>query len=876
MSDAKTIYLKDYQKPAYAIDSVTLDFYLTDTVCTVTNTMRLTQKDKEPLTLHGEDLTLERVELDGNVLAAERYEVTEDGLTIKDLPSAFTLTIVNTIEPAKNTQLSGLYRSSHMFCTQCEAQGFRRITYFLDRPDVLTSFTTRIEADKASYPVLLSNGNCIDRGDSEDGRHFVVWEDPFNKPAYLFALVAGDLAHIEDHFTTMSGRKVTLQIFTEKKDIDKTAYAMESLKRAMRWDEEVYGREYDLDIFMIVAVSDFNMGAMENKGLNIFNSSCVLADPKVSTDANFLRIEGIVAHEYFHNWSGNRVTCRDWFQLSLKEGLTIFRDQEFSRDMNDRALCRIEDVRALRTMQFPEDAGPMAHPVRPESFIEINNFYTATVYNKGGEVIRMMHTLIGPDAYRRGTDHYFETFDGMAVTIEDFAASMEQASGYDLTQFRRWYSQAGTPVVTAHGQYDEKAKTYTLTLSQHTKPTPGQSTKEPFVIPVKMSLYTAAGEAVALDCASLVNKADDNKQAVLPLHDTEQTFVFNEVSEPVVPSLLQDFSAPVKLVTALCDDDWLLLAKCDRDLFNRYESVARLATGHILTEAKNIAEGMEFAIPGTLIEAFDFLLQEADDNPGFVAQCLTLPSLNDLANSLEAIDIDNLARARRETLHACALALQEKLKDTYQGITVATSFELSPHAVGLRNLRNVLLTLLQYSEVDDKVALASKQYEQATLMTQSLGALSSLTVNESEARTHCFEDFYRKWQDEDLVLEKWFMLQSSADHERVVEEVIRLSQHPAFTLKNPNKVRALLINFAMNNVTHFHHANGQGYQFIADKVIELDKLNPQVAARMVSSFNQWRRFDDSRQALMKAELKRIAGTNGLSNDVYEIVTKALS
>lgn len=868
-----TTYLKDYIACDFSVESLHLTFDLLAGGCTVTSVMQLIRigESQQDIFLHGEALEFVSAKIDGVLLAPAAYRVEDKGLTIFNPGNKFILEIVNRNYPDKNTALAGLYRSSAMLSTQCEAHGFRRIAYYFDRPDVLTHFTTKIIADKKSCPVLLSNGNLIETGELANNRHYAVWDDPFKKPCYLFALVAGDLAHIEDEFVTCTGRKIKLQLFTEPAQIGKCQHAMDSLKHAMRWDEEKYGREYDLDIFMIVAVGDFNMGAMENKGLNIFNTQFILADPQTATDQDYVNIESVVGHEYFHNWTGNRITCRDWFQLSLKEGLTVFRDQEFSADLNHRALCRIQDVRVLRNAQFPEDAGPMAHPVRPESYIEMNNFYTATVYNKGAEVIRMMHTLAGADNYRKGTDLYFERFDGMAVTIEDFAKAIEDGAGLDLSQFRYWYSQAGTPVVKVAQHYDANKKTYSLTLRQHCPDTPGQTNKKPFLIPVKMSLLSAAGDCLPLQLAGEQKAIDDN-QRVLQFSTAEQTFEFINVATKPIPSLLQNFSAPVIVEVHYTEAELLTLIAHDPDLFNRFEACQRLAMGLILSRAE---QGADSANHQPLVTALHSLFEDSKVEPAFVAECMSLPSIMDLARDLDEINIDALAASRRALMRDIATSLESVLMTTYQGLIESKEYQPSPAQVGLRSLKNIVLNYLCQAD-SGHAALAEKQYRDANNMTTALGALRALAGTQCAAKVNCLADFYEKWQHEDLVVNKWFSLQATADAKHVLDDVLALQSHAAFTLKNPNRARSLIAAFCSLNLPAFHDVSGRGYVFLADNVIALNSINPQIAARLVSNFNQWHRYDLTRQALMKAQLERIAQTKDLSNDVYEIVSKALA
>jgi aminopeptidase N len=852
----QTKYLKDYKKPDFRIGGIHLTFDIRDGKTTVTaktsyERANLAAKD---LVLDGQSLVLKSVALNGDALSSNRYTADDDTLTISDVPDKFTLDIVTEICPEKNTALEGLYSSSGNYCTQCEPEGFRKITYYLDRSDVMTKFTTRIEADKAKCPVLLGNGNCIDKGDLGGGRHFAVWEDPFVKPCYLFALVAGNLGHIHDTFTTMSGRKVDLYIYVNPGNEDKCAHAMESLKKSMKWDEEKYGREYDLDIFNIVAVNDFNFGAMENKSLNIFNSKLVLAKAETATDADFLAIEGVVAHEYFHNWTGNRITCRDWFQLSLKEGLTVFRDQCFSADMNSEAVGRIDDVDGLRSVQFAEDGGPIAHPIRPDNYIEINNFYTATVYEKGAEVIRMMHTLLGAEAYRKGTDLYFERHDGQAVTCDDFVQCMQDASGVDLTQFKLWYSQAGTPEVTAGGLYDAAKKTYTLTLSQHIPDTPGQTGKKPMHMPILVGLLGKNGQ-------------DLIPTRTLHLKQARQDFVFEGITDQPVPSILRHFSAPVKLKTDLTDDDLLFLMAHDSDGFNRWDAGQTYLQRMILSKPEKL--------PEALFSAFHKLISDKKADKALIAKALTLPSESYLGQLVDVIDVDGIYAARKFIMESIGREFEDFIQVYTDNINNGP-YSVSPEAVGRRRLKNTALRYIQAANESLAVELALAQYKAAKNMTDKVAALAVLTDTQTEAAAFAFEDFYKTWKDDPLVLDKWFSLQAIADRQDTPERVIKLLSHPDFTYKNPNRLRALVGSFAAGNPKWFHRADGAGYKVLCDTVIRLNAINPSTAARILTPLRQWRKYDPARKRLMEGELKLILSEKDISNDVYEIVSKSLS
>ncbi|MFE8071924.1 aminopeptidase N [Marinobacteraceae bacterium S3BR75-40.1] len=872
-SQPQTIYLKDYREPGFWIDHIDLRFELFEDGARVHSALTIRRNPnverEETLTLDGEELTLESLAIDGRQLDSDEYRADPSSLEIDNVPDGFILSVVTWIRPQDNTRLDGLYKSSGMFCTQCEAEGFRRITYYLDRPDVMARFKTRIEADKESYPILLSNGNEVDRSDLDNGRHQVTWEDPFPKPSYLFALVAGDLVEKTDSFTTASGREVALRMYVEPRNRDKTDHAMTSLKNAMRWDEEVYGREYDLDVFMIVAVDDFNMGAMENKGLNIFNSSCVLANPKTATDGTFETIESIVAHEYFHNWSGNRVTCRDWFQLSLKEGFTVFRDTQFSSDMNSPTVKRIQDVNMLRTAQFAEDAGPMAHPIRPDSYIEISNFYTLTVYEKGAEVVRMIHNLLGPDGFRKGSDLYFERHDGQAVTTDDFVKAMEDATGRDLTQFRRWYDQAGTPVVEVEDEYDADQRVYRLKIRQSCPPTPGQKEKKPFHIPFAVGLLDGQGNPVPLKLAG-----DDEAplERVLELTEPEHLYEFQDVAEQPVPSLLRDFSAPVKLRYPWTRDQLTFLMSHDPDGFNRWDAGQRLAVDNILA----LYEKRESAVDERLVEAYRSLLKDDTLDQALVAKMLSLPSVPYLVEQVSAADVGALFEARKQVLTVLANALRDELSACYQRHRPEGEYTVEPLAVAGRALRNTALAWLTYIGDDEAKRLAQRQFDAADNMTDEMGALGALAVSRFEAeRSAALSRFYDRWKADPQVVDQWFSVQSASEYTGSLSQVQALLEHPAFDWKNPNKIRSVIGAFAMRNHRHFHAADGSGYQFLADQIIRLDDANPQIAARLCTPLTGWRKYAPELQEHMLSALKRIIGLPTLSKDVYEIVSKSL-
>ena len=875
MKDAqpRTTYLKDYRLPDYLIDSTDLHFELQPKATLVRSRLQVRRNPAAgeglpPLLLDGVDLELLSVAIDGQLLPAQRYTELAQGLSIQVDKPQFVLEIHNRINPEDNTSLEGLYLSNGMYCTQCEAEGFRKITFYPDRPDVMSRFTTTIVAP-SQYPVLLSNGNEVDRGTTEDGRRFVTWEDPFAKPAYLFALVAGELQCVEDSFVTASGRQVKLQIFTEAKNIGKCAHAMLSLKKAMRWDEEVYGREYDLDVFMIVAVDHFNMGAMENKGLNIFNSACVLASPETATDAAFQRIESIVAHEYFHNWSGNRVTCRDWFQLSLKEGFTVFRDAEFSADMNSRAVKRIEDVAMLRTAQFSEDAGPMAHPVRPDSYMEISNFYTLTIYEKGAEVVRMVHTLLGPEGFRKGSDLYFDRHDGSAVTCEDFIAAMEDANGADLTQFRRWYSQAGTPLLEVSDHFDAESGDYTLTVRQSCPPSPGQSEKLPFHIPLKVGLLAADGSELPLDSEGHTSK-------VLEVTEPEQNFIFPALDQKPLPSLLRGFSAPVKVRYGYTTEQLQFLMRCDSDEFNRWDASQRLAFNALAELQKAFREGADLQLQPELIEAYRSVLRQDSLDPALVAEMLTLPSAQTLAEQAEPIDAEAIIAARSFAKQKLAESLFDDLMACY--LRLQSEKPYRPHAedIAERSLKNICLDYLAVTAAASALELVRAQFQAATNMTDSAAALRALVNHADDAVVRqALDDFYQRWQQDTQVVELWFTLQSTSPERGTLQAVRDLMQHPAFELTNPNKVRAVLGGFANRNFTQFHCENGSGFTFLAEQVIALDKLNPQIAARLVLPITRWKKYLPEMGNKMHTALKTVMASGNLSPDLYEVVSKSL-
>ncbi|WP_192034738.1 aminopeptidase N [Halomonas sp. YLGW01] len=878
MSAMQPTYLHDYQPPAYRVTHTELKFDLASSATRVSARLHLERHPAHreagdlPLVLDGEQLALKRIAVDGEELDADEYAQDDVSLTVHRVPARFLLDTEVEIDPAANTALEGLYQSSGMFCTQCEAEGFRRITFYPDRPDVMATFSTTVIGDRATLPVLLSNGNPVESGELPGDRHFVTWEDPHPKPSYLFALVAGDLKKVEDHFTTQSGRDVTLQVWVEEENLSKTDHAMASLKRAMKWDEETYGREYDLDLFMIVAVNDFNMGAMENKGLNIFNSAAVLTHPHTATDAAFQRVESIVAHEYFHNWSGNRVTCRDWFQLSLKEGFTVFRDQSFSADTNSAPVKRIEDVSMFRTAQFAEDAGPTAHPIRPDHYIEIGNFYTLTIYEKGAEVVRMLQNLLGWELFRRGSDLYFERLDGQAATIEDFVGCMSEVSGLDLTQFMHWYSQAGTPEIDAHGEYDYAKAEYHLILRQRTAPTPGQPDKVALHIPIRLGLVgtksgqdlkmTLDGEAVGTD-------------TVIHLREHEQHFVFTELAEAPVPSLLRGFSAPVKLRFPYSREDLAFLLQQDSDGFNRWDAgqrLAMLALDDLIAAHRN---GVEKVMDVRVTDAFRTLLTGETDDKAVLAEMLTLPSEAYIAEQQPVVDVDAIHAARTFVKQSLALALRDEFMAVYRANRLDAPYAPEPEQIAARSLKNVALSYLVAIEDEEALALAQAQFDADHNMTDVRAALTLLThSSRNDLADPALRAFGEKWAHDPLVMDQWFSIQVTRPQADALERVKFLMEHPAFSLKNPNKVRALIGAFASNRV-NFHRIDGAGYRLLADVVIELNRLNPEIAARLITPLTRWQRFDEARQELMKAELERIRAEK-LSPNVFEVIEKALA
>nr|XP_043630936.1 puromycin-sensitive aminopeptidase isoform X2 [Erigeron canadensis] len=886
MDAPKEIFLKDYKVPDYYFDTVDLSFTLGEEETIVSAKISVVPRidgAASPLVLDGVDLKLISVKINGDHVKEGDFHLDSRHLILTSPPSGnFILETVTEIEPQMNTSLEGLYKSSGNFCTQCEAEGFRKITFYQDRPDIMAKYTCRIEADKSLYPVLLSNGNLIDQGDLEGGKHFAIWEDPFKKPCYLFALVAGQLESRDDTFTTCSGREVALRIWVPAQDLPKTEHAMYSLKAAMKWDEDVFGREYDLDIFNIVSVPDFNMGAMENKSLNIFNSKLVLASPETATDADYAAILGVIGHEYFHNWTGNRVTCRDWFQLSLKEGLTVFRDQEFSSDLGSRSVKRIGDVSKLRIYQFSQDAGPMAHPVRPHSYIKMDNFYTVTVYEKGAEVVRMYKTLLGSEGFRKGTDLYFQRHDGQAVTCEDFFAAMRDANDADFANFLLWYSQAGTPIVKVTSSYNAEAHTFSLKFSQTVPPTPGQPIKEPMFIPVAAGLLDSNGKDMPLSSVyhdgtlqSISCGGQPVYTTVLRVTKDEEEFVFSDVLEKPIPSLLRGYSAPIRLHSDLTENDLFFLLAHDSDEFNRWEAGQILARKLMLSQVVNFQKDKPLVLDPQFVHGIKCILTDSSLDKEFIAKAITLPSEGEIMDMMEVADPDAVHAVRSFIRKQLASELKQEFLHLVKENRSSAKYEFNHTNMARRALKNTALAYLASLEDQEITELVLHEYKTATNMTDQFSALAAIAQKPGKARDDALEDFYNQWQDDYLVVNKWFALQSTSDIPGNVENVQKLLSHQAFDLKNPNKVYALIGGFCASPV-NFHAKDGSGYKFLGDLVVKLDKLNPQVASRMVSAFSRWKRYDEARQNLAKAQLEVIVSCNGLSENVYEIASKSLA
>lgn len=864
-------YRLDYVAPDFTITDIELEFNLAPEITTVTAISKIKRLNPiaTKLVLDGENLKLEQLLINNSPW--QHYEVNATQLIIHDLPEAFTLKIVNQIKPIENTALQGLYVSGEALCTQCEAEGFRNITYYLDRPDVLAKFTTKIIADKKTYPYLLSNGNRIEQGDLDKNTHYAIWQDPFPKPAYLFALVAGDFDRLEDTFITRSNRKIALEIFVDKGNIDRTSWAMTCLKNSMKWDEDRFNLEYDLDIFMIVAVDFFNMGAMENKGLNVFNSKFVLAKPETATDTDYLDIERVIGHEYFHNWTGNRVTCRDWFQLSLKEGLTVFRDQEFSADLGSRAVNRIDDVKLLRAVQFAEDASPMAHPIRPDQVIEMNNFYTVTVYEKGAEVIRMIHTLLGEEKFQAGMRLYFDRHDGSAATCDDFVQAMQDASAIDLTHFKKWYSQSGTPELTITDEYNAEFKTYTLTITQKTPATLDQIQKESLHIPFDIELYQADGSIQPL----IINEALIS--SVLNLHQETETFIFEKIESRPIIAFLRNFSAPVKIKYDYCDENLVFLVKHATNEFNRYDALQILLAKSFTKDVEEFKKGQSIEFPLLIIDLFKYLLTSTSLDKALIAQMITLPTEVELSALFEIVDPEAIFEVRQRYLHQLGEALFDELLAVYHE-NLSENYELTHEAIAKRALKNSALFLLAFAKEEQTAVdkLVQKHYEQADNMTDCLAALNCATKAQLLCADMLMDQFDEKWNQNGLVMDKWFALQATSPADKVLKNVKHLLTHRSFSIKNPNRVRALIGTFVMNNPHAFHQLNGKGYAFLTEILEQLNVLNPQVASRISDPLIRFNRYDSTRQMLMKLELEKLLTIPNLSNDLYEKVMKALA
>jgi len=868
---AQPIRLSDYRPPAFLVETVELTFRLEPRATRVLSALRLVRNGEhaEPLFLNGERLKPVSFAIDGRPLAEGDYAISADGVTIASVPDAFTLQTEVEIDPQGNTALEGLYMSAGRFCTQCEAEGFRKITWLPDRPDVLARYTVRVEADRAAYPRLLSNGNLVDSGDLGEGRHYAVWNDPFPKPCYLFALVAGELDELADSLVTMSGRTVELRIYVDPGQASRAEYAMDALKRSMKWDEEVYGREYDLDLFMIVAVRDFNFGAMENKGLNIFNSSLLLADPATATDLDYERIEAVVAHEYFHNWTGNRITCRDWFQLCVKEGLTVFRDQGFSGDMRGQAVQRIKEVRTLRARQFPEDQGPLAHPARPSSYLKIDNFYTATVYEKGAEIIRMLKTLVGAEDFRRGMDLYFDRHDGRAVTVEEFVGCFAEVTGRDLSGFFNWYAQAGTPEVRIESDWNAETGTLDLTLAQTTLPTPGQPDKECVPIPIRLGLLDEEGRVQRFVPPG---GGEPVEETVLVLDQAQATVRLEGVARAPVLSALRGFSAPVKLSTDAPEEHRFVRLASDPDLFNRWEAGQNLARDLILNRAAGNPDEQDEA---RFAAAVGRALNDQSSNEAFKALLLTLPSEQDLAQVMNPADPAAIHEARETLRRRLAGDLRADLERLHDGLEDRGPFSPDSAGAGRRALRNAALTVLAAEPTAETAARARAHFAGSTNMTDAMGGLSALMQIGGEPFEQALAEFHERWKAEPLVLDKWFAVQALSPAEDALGRVLGLTAHPAFDPRNPNRLRALVQNFSQGNPYRFHSPDGSGYRFLADQILMADGFNPMVAARLIEPLGGWRRYRRDLGALMREQLRRIASSPNLSKNVLELATKSL-
>ncbi|MEA3514705.1 MAG: aminopeptidase N [Nanoarchaeota archaeon] len=871
----KRTYEKDYRKPDFKIPAIHLDFNIHEQYTIVKSRLKIIaeindNETNKPLILDGINLNLRSLKINGVELDKKEYTLTKENLTISNPPKEFTLEAETEIEPHKNKALMGLYRSNGIFCTQNEAEGFRCITFFLDRPDVMSIYTTRIEANKTELPVLLSNGNPINKGDLPDGRHFVTWEDPFMKPCYLFALVAGDLAFVQDKFMTKSKRDIDLRIYVEKGMEDKCSHALDSLKKAMKWDEDTFGLECDLNTYMIVAINDFNHAAMENKGLNIFGSSYVLADPETASDANFQNITWVIAHEYFHNWTGNRITCRDWFQLTLKEGLTVFRHQEFRADMTSRPVKRISDVCTIKNHQFSEDAGPNAHPIKPAYYMEIDNFYTTTIYQKGAEVIRMIHTFLGKEKFRKGIDKYFELYDGQAVTTEDFIHAMELASGMDFTHFKRWYSQAGTPVCSVTGEYNAEAKTYTLNIKQSCPATPESREKKPFHFPLSIGLLDSDGKDMKLQLAGEQENSETTK--ILHIKKQEETFIFENVSEKPLPSLLRNFSAPVKLEFDYAKDDLIFLLANDSNEFNRYEAGQKLAMIEFKKIIAEIQAGNEPVLDDTVLDAFGRILSDSNLDNEFISEAMHLPTLAILVEDMNICDYDSAYKAKKAFIKSLAQRHEDLFKQLYKQLSSHEgAYSIDSASIGRRSLKHLALYYLASLKTDEYIKLAFDQFNNATNMTETISALCALADIDCPEKEEALKAFYNKWKHNSSVMDKWFAIQASSDIDNLLETVKSLEKDPAFDRQNPYKLSALFGSYA-RNVVRFHDISGKGYTYLADKILEIDKFNSKASARFCTAFNKYPKMDKARKALMGNELMRILETEGISKGVYEILS----
>jgi aminopeptidase N len=870
MTTHTPVQLKDYAPPEFLIDQATLVFDIQPEQTRVTSTLAIRRNPDKPRT--GSCLFMDMgayeilsVSLDGRTLSDAQFQADGTQFVVPDVPDRFTLEIHNTLFPEKNTRLEGLYRSNRIYCTQCEAEGFRHITPFVDRPDVMAAYACTIMADKTTCPVLLSNGNPVDQGDLPDHRHYVTWQDPFRKPCYLFALVAGDLSCIESVFTTKSGRQIVLKIFAEPENIDKCHHAMACLKQAVKWDEDRFNLEYDLDLYQIVAITDFNAGAMENKGLNIFNAKYVLADPATATDEDFMNIQRVIGHEYFHNWTGNRVTLKNWFQLSLKEGLTVFRDQEFTSDLNARSVERIRNVNSLRSLQFPEDSGPMAHPVRPDAYIKMDNFYTMTVYEKGAELIRMIHQLLGETAFQRGMALYFEQFDGMAVTVEDFLSVMAQAGHLDLTQFKRWYTQSGTPTVTVTRSYDSDFRTLSVSFSQHTPPDRNQSEKQPLHIPVRMALIDPDGNEILPEQGGLIQ-----------LTDKTRTEVFENVPKGSLPSVFRQFSAPVKIATDLTNEELAFLMARDTDDFNRWDAAQTLFKKEIQHLVIHIVQDRPLTVSQTLVQAFEAALSDKSAGRAFLARALAIPQETDLANLFETIDVDAIHTARQHLKHHLADTFSALFLKTIDQCSHTDPASLSIQDIGKRSLRNLALSYTAAQDTALSREMVWDAFENANNMTDEFAGVKILCNTTPDLKQKSAARFYDRWSHDPLVMDKWFYVQAVSPLPGTLASVMELVNHPDFTLTNPNRVRALVYGFAMNNPVCFHDRTGSGYTFVTENILALDRINHQIAARLARSFNQWKKYDPHRRALMKQSLETLAAAPDLSTNVYEIVSRALA